>query len=196
MIFFTSSSLIATFTSLLPPTLSHDATVSPPLYPVNNTTHPPNRTHPRHSRFASSTIPSLTGFDVCTWKNPTSCSCQELYNSYATTYVTKITYSDDGGISTDTDDNGQISVMTVPAGVKTNTFTLQTVTDDAWEPPTACCEPCYLLAYGVQLLYWPIDVAASANNQSSKMITAPVPYTTVSDGFTLYACSLPPTVPC
>ena len=156
----------------------------------------PNGTSFPISGFASSTNPSLTNWDYCTLGDPTSCSCQTLFNSIASSYLYTWTETDIGGISTSTDDNGQISVMTVPATVETYTDSGLAITDLAFTAPTGCCEPCYLLAYNVQLLFWPIDAAASVNNKSSTMTTAPVPYTTVSDGFTLYARTSPPEVPC
>ena len=175
------------------PTLSHVTTANPPPYPVN-ATYAPNGTYLPISGFPSSTKPSLADYN-CTLADPTSCSCQTLFNSLASTYQYTMTWTDPGGISTETHHNGQISVVTVPATVETYTDSELAITDLAYTAPTDCCQPCYLLAYHVQLLFWPIDVAAAVNNQSSATTTAPALYTTVSDGFTLYACTLPPKVP-
>ena len=172
-------------------TLSHVTTANPPRYPAN-ATYAPNGTYYPSSGFASSTNPSLADWGNCTLADPTSCSCQTLFNSLASTYQYTMTWTDPGGISTEMDDNGQISVVTVPATVETYTDSGLAITDQAYTAPTDCCQPCYLLAYHVQLLFWPIDLAAAVDNHSTITTTASIPYTTVSDGFTLYACTLPP----
>lgn len=101
------------------------------------------------------------------------------------------TWTDSGGILTNTYDNGQISITTIPASVETSTVLAQTFTDLAYVPPAECCDPCYLLAYNVYLLYWPVENNASDMSNSATTDIASLTHTTVSDGFTLYACTPP-----
>ena len=158
-----------------------------------NMTYALSGTNSTNSTQTLSTDPSLDEWDFCGSANPTSCSCQALYNSHASTSFYTSTWTDRGGKTTFTFDDGQISIIKVPATTETYTGSEQIFTDLAYVPPTDCCQPCYLLAYFVRLLYWPVEDKRSGINKSSITDTASLIYTTVSNDFTLYA-STPPHV--
>ena len=171
------------------PMNSSSATITSTSPQPMNMTYLLNGTNSTNSPQTLSTDPSLDGGDFCdildNFADPTSCSCQALYNSYASSSFYTLTWTDSGGSSTITYDNGQTNITTVSATIKTYTDV----------PPTDCCQSCYLLAYHVHLLYWPIEDKTSGINTTSITDTASVLYTTVSNDFTLCACTPPRVVP-
>ena len=132
-----------------------------------NMTYPLNGTNSTNSSQTMSMDPSLDDWGYCygDFVDPVSCSCQMLLNSLASTTPYTSTWANSGGTS------------------------IQTSTDLAYVPLTDCCQSCYLLAYHVYLLYWPIEDKTSSINDVATTDAASVLYTTVSDGFTLYVCT-------
>lgn len=83
--------------------------------------------------------------------------------------------------------------MNTDGSLWSETETVSTVTDPSYTPPRDCCVQCLVSAKDVQILYWPIETATSANNLSTASnlsitaapTAAPTPYSFVSNGITL-----------
>lgn len=96
----------------------------------------------------------------------TACSCSDLLKSAEATYGSTTTFTP--------------YLASTPATITTLSLPLPT----SYIIPENCCVKCGVTANEVRLLYWPIETDAK-NATSNPITTAPIPYTLVSEGFTL-----------
>lgn len=133
-----------------------------------NTTYIANSTHAPYSHTSAWVNPWVSGPCYVTGTvASTFCSCSRLYDALAELQTLTTTgTAPEGGL------------------VWTDTFTMSTITEKSYQPPTACCSKiCEIYASSVQIIYWHVDL----NTMNSSITAAPpsTSYSTVAGNFTL-----------
>lgn len=114
----------------------------------------------------------------------TPCSCEQLFNERAKTYVTTVT-----GTRTNTGQYPYQEYRSTNPTTETfiKTLTTSVITESAYMPPDDCCNACMIDAEEVRILYWPVETGGSNTMAASNtsMNAGPTPAGFVSDGVTL-----------